>query len=379
MPMTSVPFKIRSGRPGRQIWLILALSSLYFVACGSAAIGEPSPTPGHPAAPTIAAVVSAKPSPLPEATLPTVVSTAAYTDHVFGLAFDIPAAWEVDGFQGAAGQVFALTAEGASQNVLTFSLVTEGDLDAALNEVQRGAWGPYIRQVQPIQLGELEALRLELSTGEGRPPLVWLVATPAGRALSFIPGGSPAPVEPVLATLRAVPVRELQDLPTSALPLLPTSQPLTSALTGTGQGTAISQAGWQTYTNPDFQVTFQYPAGWQPVPGYEARYGGPDGFFQVSALSGLGLTVAEACELEATHRLQPYGSQPQVGQLRIQGQEACLILPSADQGQEMMEQAALVARYPQTISIAGERYDYFILMADRTHLERIALTLNLGP
>jgi hypothetical protein len=135
--------------------------------------------------------------------------TRPYTDAVLGMALDIPAEWEVHGFQGAEAHIVALDTTGRSQGVLTFSVVGAFDtLDSTLAEVRRGAWGLHIRNVRPVRLGEFEALRLELAPGEERPPVVWLLVTPSGVAVGFIPDNDLALVEPVLATLRAVPVRE---------------------------------------------------------------------------------------------------------------------------------------------------------------------------
>jgi hypothetical protein len=135
--------------------------------------------------------------------------TRPYTDAVLGMALDIPAEWEVYGFQGAEAHVIALDTTGTPQGVLTFSVVGTFDtLDSTLAEVRRGAWGPHIRNVKPVHLGEFEALRLELAPGEERPPVVWLMVTPSGVAVGFIPESDLVLVEPVLATLRAVPVRE---------------------------------------------------------------------------------------------------------------------------------------------------------------------------
>ncbi len=147
--------------------------------------------------------------------------TRTYTDNVLGIAFDAPAAWEVYGFQGAEAHVVALDTIGIPQGVLTFSVVGGFDtLDSTLEEVRRGAWGPHIREVQPVRLGEFEALRLELAPGEERPPVVWLVVTPSGVAVGFTPDNDPALVESVLATLRAVPVLEPWEAitPTPATP-----------------------------------------------------------------------------------------------------------------------------------------------------------------
>ncbi len=135
--------------------------------------------------------------------------TTTYTDHVLGFAFDMPKMWEVDSYQGAAGHIFASKDKAAEGSILTFSVVGEGDLDFALSEVKRGAWGPYIRQVQPVRLGEFQALRLELTPADDRPSVVWLLVTPSGHAVGFFPGIDLTLVEPVLSTLRAVAVRPL--------------------------------------------------------------------------------------------------------------------------------------------------------------------------
>lgn len=134
---------------------------------------------------------------------------------------------------------------------------------------------------------------------------------------------------------------------------------------------------WQTYASQTYHVTLQYPAHWQPVEGYEERYGGPDGFFQVSAGFSRGLVkMDEACDQLVYHKLKPYGSFPQVKRLRVEGQEACLILPSDDQPQGMANEAALVVRYPRPVGIRGELYSYFILAADVGHIRHIAETVS---
>lgn len=146
--------------------------------------------------------------------------------------------------------------------------------------------------------------------------------------------------------------------------------------TGQGEGTIEPHPGWQVYTNRDFQITLQYPAAWRQVSGYDERYGGPDGFFQLSAMSGQGWTLYQVCDSHARHKLQPYGSQPQIERVEVQSQEACLILPSSDQTTDMQGQAALIVRYPQPVQIRGEVYHYFILWADGEHIRDIGDTLR---
>jgi len=113
--------------------------------------------------------------------------TRPYADNVLGSALDLPAEWEVYGFQGAEAHIVALDTIGIPQGVLTFPVIGPDTLDSTLEEVKRGAWGPHIREVQPVRLGEFEALRLELTPGEERPPLVWLLVTPSGLAVGFTP------------------------------------------------------------------------------------------------------------------------------------------------------------------------------------------------
>jgi uncharacterized repeat protein (TIGR01451 family) len=136
------------------------------------------------------------------------VGLRTYVDNAWGIAFDIPADWEVDHSQGAALHVLALDEVGTSQSVLTVSLVGAFDTsDATLSEVQRGAWGPHIQSVQPVQLGQLEALDVTLAAGDDRPSQVWLMLAPSGgAAIGIIPGADTALVEAVLNTLRAVPI-----------------------------------------------------------------------------------------------------------------------------------------------------------------------------
>jgi len=153
-------------------------------------------------------------------------------------------------------------------------------------------------------------------------------------------------------------------------------QPEATTVVPAPTSTTPTFADWKTYSNPTFNVTLKYPVDWQHMPEYGERYGGADGFFEVSPAFSPELTVDEACELEANHRLKPYGSQPQVERLQVQGQEACLIWPSDDQVKDMRGQAALIVRYPEPVQIAGDVYGYFVLWADKNHIREIGKELR---
>ncbi|WP_199613647.1 LysM peptidoglycan-binding domain-containing protein [Paenibacillus alkalitolerans] len=162
--------------------------------------------------------------------------------------------------------------------------------------------------------------------------------------------------------------------------LFDTSHPVPIRLLAGGRITAVQWspqpiAGLpkKTYTNPVYKVSFEYPAHWRRVT--DERYEGPDGFFQISAISA-GSDIQEVCRNEAFHPLRPYGSQPRISPAVIRGQEACYIFPSPDQPAEMRGQAALIVRYPRPVVIEGQTYNYFILWADQMHINEISATLT---
>ncbi|TQR21401.1 LysM peptidoglycan-binding domain-containing protein [Psychrobacillus vulpis] len=128
----------------------------------------------------------------------------------------------------------------------------------------------------------------------------------------------------------------------------------------------------KTYTSLVYKVQFQYPAHWEKVT--NERFEGPDGFFQVSAISSEE-TINEVCHNEAFHQLLPYGSEPRIHKVQIQQQEACIIFPSDDQPSEMREQSALIVKYPKLIQIEGITYNYFILWVDQDHMNKISSTI----
>ena len=141
----------------------------------------------------------------------------------------------------------------------------------------------------------------------------------------------------------------------------------------------LYQDMWATYTNPSFSVSLQYPADWQPVPGYGdtetgiIKYAGINGFFMVNSMDSDSIDLAAAAE--ANHKLKPYGSQPTIESLEVQGQEARLVLPSSDQPAGMQNQAALIVRYPFVATLVWSPR-YFVLWADWPHIRAISETIR---
>lgn len=139
------------------------------------------------------------------------------------------------------------------------------------------------------------------------------------------------------------------------------------------------ESTWLTYLNPIFGVSLNYPPHWQLVDGdaqYGERFAGDDGFFTVTAMGDIDLTLDQAIQAEAGHKLQPYGPEPIVQEIRIDGQEARLILPSETQKDNLRWQAAALVTYPRPIPITigntQHFYPIFALYADPAHIRMIA-------
>ena len=162
----------------------------------------------------------------------------------------------------------------------------------------------------------------------------------------------------------------------------PTRVDATAVANPTGSGLAPQEtpipATWKTFANGDYAVTLRYPSGWERDPRYtlpdQERYVGSGGFFQVSASSADSLDAA--ADHEANQLQRPYGSRPIVSSLRVDAQEARLILPSADQPGEMAGQAAVIVQSPRPIRLANASYPYLILWADQGHVRTIVSTIR---
>lgn len=131
------------------------------------------------------------------------------------------------------------------------------------------------------------------------------------------------------------------------------------------------------YTNYAYRVNLRYPPEWEPVNGYSYdRYEGTDGFFGIAAGGTASTSLDEITKTETSHILKPYGSKPYVQQIRIDGQDARLIMPSEDQDASMHGQAALIVDYPEPITIGSQTYAYFVFWADRAHIQDIASSIT---
>ena len=142
--------------------------------------------------------------------------------------------------------------------------------------------------------------------------------------------------------------------------------------------TTAAQTANLVFSDHEFHVSLLYPSNWIPNKFYSQppRHEGNNGFFQISALDGEEWTIDQVAENEANHKLKPYGTAPSISKLEIQGQEARLIMPSNDQPKDEKEAAELIIKSPSLIQIAGNKYFYLLMYADKNHIKEIANTIK---
>ena len=192
-------------------------------------------------------------------------------------------------------------------------------------------------------------------------PVTW---SPDGRKIAYLSGCKEQEFANelwVLDLTHPVPIRLIEDVTITSVQWSPTP---------------IMDLSKAEFTNETFDVNFQYPASWHRV--NNERYEGDDGFFQISALLGSD-SIDKVCHDEAFQKLMPYGSAPRIIKSQNPYEQSCTILPSADQPAEMKGQAAFIANYPSPIMIDGISYNYFILWADKEHIDGISSTVLFLP
>lgn len=128
-----------------------------------------------------------------------------------------------------------------------------------------------------------------------------------------------------------------------------------------------------TFTSEAYKIKLNYPYRWSRID--NDRYAGIDGFLHVSAIS-TDSDLEKAGDVEAHHKLKPYGTHPVISRTTIDGHEACFIVPSDDQPMEMRCQSAIVAKYVRPPVVNGKSCQYLIVRTDKNHLKDIADTLE---
>lgn len=164
------------------------------------------------------AVPPTPPAPSPPTTVLT--TTHIYTDTTLGFAIDYPASWDADGVRGGFVLLSNPATSGEKQQAINIAALAEPSLEAMLDNVERGSFGPYMISAEPVQLGELEALKITLRQAPEGLSLLWLVITPQsqqqGQGLTIAAYGDPALAEAIVTTWRPVSPPLRHDQPTSS-------------------------------------------------------------------------------------------------------------------------------------------------------------------
>jgi hypothetical protein len=200
---------------------------------------------------------------------------------------------------------------------------------------------------------------------------IGIEATPTARSAA-----TPAPTATAIEVPSTPTSMPLTATPTTTPTRAPTATPTeTPAATATPERSGAGD--WKTYSDAELGISLEYPANWQfdAVHG-GVKYGAEDGFFILDAIGSPGESIDQVAATQAGHHLRPYGTQPTIESLEVAGQEARLILPSADA--TMGDQAMLIVRYPQPrmIGSSDHAYEFLVVYADQAHIRDIAHTLQ---
>src|SRR5271165_5556095 len=145
-----------------------------------------------------------------------------------------------------------------------------------------------------------------------------------------------------------------------------------------------SGASWQTYVDATYKVALRSPTELMPIPGLGAAVSGPKynhRAFGLSASGGENSTAEQLCRGEADHHLRPFGTNPTIKTLTVDGQTACLIWPSPDQHTITGDdEAELIVKYPKPVEIGGYSYSFMTLNAETKYIMALARSIQfLAP
>ncbi|MEZ4503725.1 MAG: hypothetical protein R3C39_13950 [Dehalococcoidia bacterium] len=170
-----------------------------------------------------------------------------------------------------------------------------------------------------------------------------------------------------------------------------TAEP-TASVTATASATETASASTSPTAAPDVtvyeetdehRVRLEYPASWTRDPNYLVQFDGPDGFVQVGDLGNGGQGLDAAVDSIAHHVLMPYGSNPTLEPVVVDGVESVLIRPSDDQlppgTPADQRQVAVVIPRGEPLHIGGQDYEYLVLYIDEGHAESILASVELLP
>jgi len=161
---------------------------------------------------------------------------------------------------------------------------------------------------------------------------------------------------------------------------------------------ATPTSGAASYSNPAFQIELRYPVSWVPDPlslfdacedGLAESYSNPRGrqygYFQISAAGAPLLDLDQLANTEVSHKHKPYGDNPRILSLAVDGREARLILPDeTSPPPDEAFRAALIVPYSVPIVLRkpppgepADSYNYLEVGAHKDFIRSIADSLEL--
>lgn len=137
------------------------------------------------------------------------------------------------------------------------------------------------------------------------------------------------------------------------------------------------------YSSQVLKVELRYPADWVPDANYSNSYRDPGGreygFFGVNALNADGMTLDKIANAEVRHKFKPYGENPRIVSLTVDGREARLILPDEASPAPESFVADLIVPYSSPVLIASSPngYEFLVIHSHKDFIQSIAGTVRL--
>ncbi|MGL4736321.1 MAG: hypothetical protein ACRCW2_02590 [Cellulosilyticaceae bacterium] len=138
----------------------------------------------------------------------------------------------------------------------------------------------------------------------------------------------------------------------------------------------VDSEGQKTFRSDYYKVSFKYPATWVKNPAYKERYEGDSGYFELGEIEAFGKSIDEVVRQEIKSPFKPYGMNPTVTEVVLDGEPARLIVPSGDQATCFDKETALIVKNKTPIMVDGDPFEYLIIWADQNHVDEIIATFK---
>lgn len=137
---------------------------------------------------------------------------------------------------------------------------------------------------------------------------------------------------------------------------------------------------YNTFISKKYGVQFDYPNTWQKNPRYEDKYEGTGGFFEVANFTDVAEGIDAAVEDQINAPYKPYGDNPKIEKLTLDGQPACIIYPSADQYSFFKDRdCVIVVQYPVPNNTNGHLYNFVDIWTTPKYIPLITKTFKFVP